>query len=421
VHKIRERLINLALAFACLALTVAGEGPMLHDPLFPLHALSVDTAFDFGGWTLEALASKVAYGLLAPQRFMDDTTRSRFVLYYLDRVSEAQELTETMDAPYTDPTVTGPVAASATQQQALADLRREIATRAPLAEAILGEQVSQVLDDDAFGLLDQLFPPVSGTVTPLPYVLNISRRDHIEKIYQEELEVGLTAAQQETLESEIEAALPEFSAYVAPIGGLSAYPSMLLENPSIDWLADVMAHEWTHHYLLSAPLGWDYSDSGEARTINETTASLMGEWAGQEVVRRFYAPLFAREKPLPDPLTRDVEAETPRFDYRAEMHRTRVMVDLLLSVGKVEEAEWYMEMQPRTFLLNGYSLRRLNQAYFAFHGAFASRAGASGSDPVGPMVRRLWAFSASPHDFILQVSRTTTLAELRATLGESAN
>jgi len=90
-------------------------------------------------------------------------------------------------------------------------------------------------------------------------------------------------------------------------------------------------------------------------------------------------------------------------------------------VGKVEEAEWYMEMQRRTFILNDHPLRRLNQAYFAFHRAYANRAGASGSDPVGPMVRRLWAFSASPHDFILQVSRTTTLAELRATLGESAN
>lgn len=416
--KIRERLATLALVFACLALTLAGEGPMLHDPDFHLHALSVDTAFDFGGWTLEALASKAAYGLLAPQRFMDDTTRSKFVLRYLDKVSEAQELTETIDARYTDFTVTDPAAASAAQQQALSDLRREIAACAPLAEAILGEQVSQVLGDDVFGLLDQLFPPVSGTVTPLPYVLNISPRDHIDKIYQEELEVGLTAAQQEALESEIEEALPKLSAYVAPIGGLSAYPSMLLENPSIDWLADVMAHEWTHHYLLSAPLGWDYSNSSEARTINETTASLMGEWAGQEVVRRFYAPLLEREKPLPDPLTRDVEEETPHFDYRGEMYRTRVAVDLLLMVGKVEEAEWYMEMQRRTFILNGYSLRRLNQAYFSFHGAYANRAGASGSDPVGPAVRRLWALSASPRDFVRQVSRTTTLTELRAMLGE---
>ena len=38
---------------------------------------------------------------------------------------------------------------------------------------------------------------------------------------------------------------------------------------------EVIAHEWTHHYLYFFPLGLDYNDSGEIRTINETTAKMM--------------------------------------------------------------------------------------------------------------------------------------------------
>ena len=42
--------------------------------------------------------------------------------------------------------------------------------------------------------------------------------------------------------------------------------------------------------------------SGEARTINETTASLVGDWAGQEIINRYYAQFLDREKALPNAL-----------------------------------------------------------------------------------------------------------------------
>lgn len=208
---------------------------------------------------------------------------------------------------------------------------------------------------------------------------------------------------------------PEISAYVTAIGGLAAYPAMLLESSSIDWVADTMAHEWVHHHLAFAPLGWSYMESGEARTINETTASLIGDWAGQEVVLRFYRPLLSRSKGLPDPLRvseRPSGRETA-FDFRAEMHHTRVIVDRLLAEGRVKEAEWYMELRRRYFVANGYRIRRLNQAYFAFHGAYASEPGAAGEDPLGPLVRRLWALSDTPAAFLRTVAPITTLDDLQ--------
>ena len=95
------------------------------------------------------------------------------------------------------------------------------------------------------------------------------------------------------------------------------------------------------------------------------------------------------------------------------MHHTRVVVDRLLAEGRVKEAEWYMELQRRYFVANGYRIRRLNQAYFAFHGAYASEPGAAGEDPIGPLVRRLWALSESPAAFLRAVAPATSLEKLQ--------
>ncbi len=386
-----------------------------------MNRLTASRVFDFVSWELNALAKKALFGLLAPQRFMDDEQQSRFVLAYLDDVAEAQSLANEIDKIFTDPAIADPQAASQEQQTRLAQLRDAMDRSTPVAEAILGEQVSTVLNAGGFGPLYQILPPVSGTFTPLPYLLILSPRDRIEPVYQQQLIAGLTAAEQEELEQQTVERFPDYSAYVTGIGGLAVYPAMLLESTSIDWIADVVAHEWTHHYLLFHPLGLNYDRSGETRAINETSASLIGEWAGQEIILRYYAPLSERRKNPPNPLRRapapadgDPPA-APEFDFRAEMYHTRVVADRLLAEGKIKDAEWYMEARRRVFVARGYRLRKLNQAYFAFHGAYAaSPGGAAGADPIGPAVRRLWAISATPRDFVHTIGARTTLAEVTA-------
>jgi hypothetical protein len=286
----------------------------------------------------------------------------------------------------------------------------------PMAEAILEDQVSAVLRSGGFGPLISVFPPVRGLFTPLPYILVVSPRDKIQSAYQQQLKTGLTAAQQEEIENQVMQAFPDYSGYTTGIGGLAAYPAMLLESSSIDWVVNVMAHEWVHHYLAFYPLGWNYLKSGEARTINETTASLVGDWAGQEIMNTYYAPLLNRDKNLPNvlQLSEEEQNKPSAFDFRAEMHRTRLNVDRLLAQDKIKEAEWYMELQRRYFVANGYRLRKLNQAYFAFHGAYADTRGASGEDPIGPAVRRFWMLSDTPRDFVHTLAPITALSELDA-------
>ena len=217
----------------------------------------------------------------------------------------------------------------------------------------------------------------------------------------------------------------DVSSLITNIGGLAAYPSMLLESSWLPWVAEVTAHEWTHHYLTPRPLGWYYMDSGETRTINETTASIMGKEIGYAVITRYYPELPPPELPaLPEPVEEEEPAEEtpppepPEFDYRMEMRDTRIQVDELLAEGKIEEAETYMEERRQVFVGQGYAIRKLNQAYFAFHGSYADAPGAAGEDPIGPTVLRLRARCPSLYIFVNKVAGVTRLSELEMLLSE---
>jgi hypothetical protein len=153
--------------------------------------------------------------------------------------------------------------------------------------------------------------------------------------------------------------------------------------------------------------------------MNETTASIAGDEIGALVIERFYPEISS-----PSATFRTVSAPfdhpepgdflRPPFDFRAEMHETRVTADALLAEGKIEEAEAYMESRRLVFLQNGYLLRKLNQAYFAFYGAYADTpGGAAGEDPVGPAVRALRAQSESLADFINTISWMTDFEQLK--------
>jgi hypothetical protein len=102
------------------------------------------------------------------------------------------------------------------------------------------------------------------------------------------------------------------------------------------------------------------------------------------------------------------------------MHTTRVHVDELLAAGKVEEAEAYMEARRQVFYDQGYRfLRKLNQAYFAFYGAYADEpGGAAGEDPVGGAVRALRARSGSSLTFLRRMAWMDSYSDLTRALAE---
>ncbi len=154
--------------------------------------------------------------------------------------------------------------------------------------------------------------------------------------------------------------------------------------------------------------------------MNETTASITGNEVGTYVVKKYYPELYVPPPPPAPPSSNPAPTPTPDpntpppFDFRAEMHTTRVHTDELLAAGKIDEAEAYMEQRRQLFWQNGYLIRKLNQAYFAFHGAYADvPGGAAGEDPVGPAVRALREQSPSLADFVNTIAWMTSFDQLK--------
>jgi hypothetical protein len=96
------------------------------------------------------------------------------------------------------------------------------------------------------------------------------------------------------------------------------------------------------------------------------------------------------------------------------MRETRLEVDRLLAEGRVEEAEAYMDARREELVDNGYNVRKLNQAYFAFHGSYA--VGAAATDPIGAKLRALRLLSGDLADFVRTVAAFTGPADLDAAL-----
>lgn len=90
----------------------------------------------------------------------------------------------------------------------------------------------------------------------------------------------------------------------------------------------------------------------------------------------------------------------------------------MLAAGQIEAAEAYMEARRGVLVERGYSIRKLNQAYFAFHGSYAVGTGAT--DPIGGKLRALRLRTDSLTRFMQIVARFDAAADLDAALGEGA-
>ncbi|MBM3151111.1 MAG: hypothetical protein FJZ96_02720 [Chloroflexi bacterium] len=395
------------------ALVVRGAGDRVRQYTRPVE-------FDYFDWTVDAVWGKWVQASISSPFYFEPSSRHALVADYLRLQEQILEAENRLGLIFTDPAIPDPEQASASLRLEMAGLYSRHDRLAPVAEAVLESQVNAVLAGLGLASGGQAIPPALFHITPLPYNLIVSPRDRIEQETSVSLIPDLTADRQAALETQVDSALG-FSSLVVPVGGIGAYPTMVMRTTALDWLANTIAHEWIHNWLTLRPLGIRYDAGPELRTMNETTASLAGNEIGLLLIQRYYPELAAAANPggpwkisLP-PAPIDVDDLRRPFDFRAEMHTTRTTVDALLLGGMIEEAEAYMEVRRQVFWDNGYAIRKLNQAYFAFYGAYADvPGGAAGEDPVGPAVRALRDQSASLADFLHRIADMTSFEELQA-------
>ena len=195
---------------------------------------------------------------------------------------------------------------------------------------------------------------------------------------------------------------------VDDLGGIGAtYPAFVSARGSLDWVVETAVEEWLHQYLFFKPLGFRYAayllDLGgghDIATVNETFVGIVSEEIGGIVMRRYYPAQI-----MPEP-----EVDPAAFDFDAEMRDTRLHVDGLLAQGQIDQAATYMDARRDYLEANGYYIRKLNQAYFAFHGRYADAP--SSVDPLGDELRAYRASFANLSDFVAAVSVVRSRDEL---------
>ncbi len=406
--------LKLLLLVCALILLISTAGITTGQSLDSIRNLTRWDEFNFSSWVISSLFERASAAALKLEKFIPDEKQSEIVLSYFDQISIVESLEEELETRSFNPD-------SSVSDQVNSQIYKEFRVEkgkmtrmARLAESILQNQAERSLVQLGFGVGGQVLPPLLFKVTDLPLNLIISPREEIRTLKSISLKSGMDPLEKDALENAIYEEL-DLSALVEPVGGIGAYPTMVMRTRDINWLTEIISHEWTHNYLTFFPLGIRYFENNQIMSINETTANLSGKEIGQRIMINFY-PEYLRLYTLPvrEPSTVLAEPQEEKFDYRAQMRETRVTVDHLLSKGRVDQAEDYMEMRREFFWQNGYRLRKINQAYFAFYGSYNDTpgGGAAGNDPVGPAVQELRARSRNLKVFIDQVKTVRSFDEL---------
>jgi hypothetical protein len=414
-----RKIIRLVGYLLLVLLILGGSSIPPGDKIERVRAFTRNIEFDYITWTLDAVGVKLTQSALNTSDYITQPSTKQNVLDYINLIDSIQREEAELYTLYANPNIANADSQAIPLQKNLDTLYTQRAQLGPLAESIIQKQLASIIAEQGLAIEGQAIPPILYHTTPLPTALIVSPRDVIRQDADISLVPDLTLDQKIVLENKVDKAL-NVSSLVEGIGGVGVYPTMVMQTTDMNWVSEVVAHEWVHNFLSLRPLGISYLNSPDLRTMNETVASIAGKELGRAMMEEFYpelVPLTAPETPPAD-LKTEQPATPPEFDFRSEMHLTRITVDQLLAEKEISEAEAYMDKRRIVFWEHGYQIRKLNQAYFAFHGAYADQpGGAAGKDPVGAAVRLLREQSPSLAAFINRMSWMWSFQQLQQVVG----
>ncbi|MFC1979628.1 hypothetical protein ACFLVS_01965 [Chloroflexota bacterium] len=256
------------------------------------------------------------------------------------------------------------------------------------------------------------FLPIGFKLEQPPHILVVSPRDRIESRREIVLQQSISLEEMEAIETEVDEL--GVSSLVVELGGFAGtYPSFVTDDASLRFVLDTATEEWLHKYLAFTPLGFRYlldltgiSRDYEIATMNETVASMVSKEIGSIVYGRYYpgnGDGDSKEQPADS-----------KFDFNHDMREIRRTVDEYLARGEIEQAEEFMGQKRQYLASMGYHIRKLNQAYFAFHGTYADSP--TSISPIGVELKQLRSQSTTLKDFLDTVAVMTNRQDLRASV-----
>ena len=183
---------------------------------------------------------------------------------------------------------------------------------------------------------------------------------------------------------------------------------MVANNSDLHFTINAAVEEWLHQYLALRPLGFRYlmdltgiQRNYEVAQINEAVAGMVSEEIGASLSRQFYG-------------VQNVTSTPDNSDFNTEMRGIRLAVDDYLAKGEIDAAEQFMEQKREELAAKGYYIRKLNQAYFAWHGTYANQP--ESVSPIGAELQDLRNRSGSVKQFLGAVSEMTSAQDLESRL-----
>ncbi len=416
-RRCRRRIARFLLFLFLLFGLGAATTPPEHDLLTEVGTVTAAQQFDFVDWESQAIAGEIGRRLSPPAIPATENEQRALIRDFLELEEEIGRLEHELNRLYAanSGTSNSQDAPEATKlEEELTALKTAQLDLTPQVETILSHQIEVILKAEGFAIAGQVVPPVAFRLIDPPTMLILSPRDKIEKQHSVGLQTGLDNDTRFEIENKLNHR-GDVSSYVTNIGGLGSYPTMVIYTAHLPALIDIAVHEWTHNYLFAFPtnMAWGYQTYPRLTTINETTSTLVGQEIARKVITRFY-PDWVDRLPPADNTGVPVPREPSEFDQA--MRRIRKRVDQLLAEDKVEEAEAYMEAERLKLVEKGYNLRKLNQAYFAFHGSYSF--GPASIDPTGKQLRQLRSASLSLKPFLDRVGWLNDYDDFLAWLAE---
>jgi hypothetical protein len=396
----------IIIAFLTLFTLVSGCGPS-DEFNKQVKEITDPYRFELVKWEFNALSGEIGDFLSGADRTENATAE---IITYFTNAAQVRNLEATMNAIRA-----GNQSGDLDQLQSEIDeLRSQNAAQRVATEKALEILVSETLAEqgiynplDRYVTIKAGFPPVRIHLGDTPHLLIISPRDKIEITKEIKLLPEMSLEEIEKIEREIDNL--GVSSVVEGLGGLSTYPSYIIDEADLHFTIETAVHEWMHQYLAFTPLGFRYllDQAGihsdyEIATINETVADMVGSEIGDII----YQKLMPQEATVNEP----PQTDETGFDFNKEMREIRQAVDNYLAQGEIETAEAFMEQKRQYLAENGYYIRKLNQAYFAFHGTYADSP--TSISPIGEELRKLREQSDSLKDFLDSVTGLTNREKL---------
>ena len=372
-------------------------------------------SFSLAEWEFETISSEIRNFFSGKEDKIED--EAGLVREYFNDVGRIKTLNTQIQSIVADGQ--GDLASLNTELNGLEERRAVLKDK---VERIIAKQITETLAEQGiFNPIDEYiklkvsFPPLSFELEKPPNLLVISPRDRIESIREVLLKPETHLAEKEDIEARVDEL--GVSSLVVTIGGMATYPSFVTDDLSLQFTIYAATEEWVHQYLAFKPMGFLYlldlagvSPNYEIATMNETLAGMVSKEIGAIVYDKYYTQ------------NENIESQEQTvksdFDFNLEMRELRRSVDKYLEQGEIEQAEALMEQKRQCLASQGYYIRKLNQAFFAFYGTYADSP--TSVSPIGRDLQELRSQSASLKAFLNTVAAMNSYQDLKEMLNKNA-